>query len=434
LFHLISNTPLDLHSMRLFKKKIHIVLYLCGFCLSVYGQDKNSKPVDLNYFIGQALSSSPLSKDYNNQLLANKIDSMRLKAGYLPLLTASSTGLYAPIINGYGYDEVITNGQSLDALLTVNYALIGNNQKNNQAQAVRLQRDSIHFASKLSELDLRKTITEQYITAYASQQQVEFNRDIYNLLKNEEALLLKLTRANTYTQTEYLTFLVTFKQQQLQYKQAELQFRNDFSVLNYLCGIIDTTTIKLKEPVLTRNVAELPLQSFFIKRFEIDSLKSMNERRSIAYNYKPKASVYVNGGYNSSFNLQPYKNFGTSAGFTVSVPIYDGHQKRLQYSKLDLKVQTSTAYRTFFLKQQQQQVNLLNQQINATEELYQQIRDQLKFTKGLIEVDSRLLHTGDVKITDFIIAVNNYMATQNLFRQTTINRLKLISQLNYWNR
>jgi len=420
--------------MRHFKNKFVIILYLCGFFETVNGQDVNKKALDINYFIGMALSSSPLVKDYHNQLLINKIDSMRLKAGYLPRVTASSTGLYAPILNGYGYDEVITNGQSLDALLTLNYALTGNGIKNNQAEVLHLQRDSIHYASRLSELDLRKTITEQYITAYASQQQVKFHRDIYHLLKTEEAILLQLTRANTYTQTEYLTFLVTFKQQQLQYKQAELQFKNDFSMLNYLCGINDTASLELREPVLNRNVTKLPFQSFFTKRFDIDSLLTLNERKSIALSYKPKVSVYLNGGYNSSFNLQPYKNFGTSAGFTISVPIYDGHQKRMQYSRLDLKARTSTAYRAFFLKQQKQQVDMLNQQIIATEGLHQQISEQLKFTRGLIEVDSKLLHTGDIKVTDFVIAVNNYMATQNLFRQTTINRLKLISQVNYWNR
>ena len=420
--------------MRYFKKQLVIILYLFGFFETVNGQDINEKSLDLNYFIGMALSSNPLVKDYHNQLLANKIDSMRLKAGYLPQVSASSTGLYAPILNGYGYDEVITNGQSLDALLTLNYALTGNRIKNNQAEVIHLQRDSINYASRLSELDLRKTITEQYITAYASQQQVEFNRDIYQLLKNEESILLKLTRANTYTQTEYLTFLVTFKQQQLQYKQAELQFKNDFSMLNYLCGINDTTSLELREPVLNRNLTKLPFQSFFTKRFEIDSLLTLNERKSIALSYKPKVSVYLNGGYNSSFNLQPYKNFGTSAGFTISVPIYDGHQKKMQYNRLYLKARTSTAYRAFFLKQHKQQVDMLNQQITATEGLYQQITAQLKFTRGLIEVDSKLLHTGDIKITDFVIAISNYMATQNLYRQTTINRLKLISQVNYWNR
>lgn len=106
----------------------------------------------------------------------------------------------------------------------------------------------------------------------------------------------------------------------------------------------------------------------------------------------------------------------------------------MQYERLNLQLQTSSAYRTYFSTQQKQQIELLQQQITATDALYQQIKDQIKIISGLIDVDRKLLHTGDVKIADFVIAINNYMVAQNLFRQTNINRLRLINQLNYWNR
>ncbi|WEK17601.1 MAG: TolC family protein [Candidatus Pedobacter colombiensis] len=416
------------------KRRFVIILCLSFFTLRSHAQRSVKESADLNFFINQALASSPLSKDYKNQLLMNKIDSLRLRAGYLPQIAASSTGLYAPIINGYGYDVALSNGQTLDALLSLNYNLISKGSKDNKLQQVLLQRDSIHYASKLSELDLKKAITEQYITAYGSQQQVDFNHDVYDLLVKEEVLLKELTRANTYRQTEYLTFLVTLKQQQLQWKQAELQFKNDYATLNYLSGIHDTTAVRLKEPSIAIYGDGLQEKNFFIKRFQIDSLKTLNEKQAVDFNYKPKTSLYVNGGYNSSFILQPYKNFGTSVGFTVSVPLYDGHQKKMQHDKLNLQLQTGSMYRNYFSTQQKQQIDLLKQQITTTDGLYEQIKDQIKITSGLIDVDRKLLHTGDVKIVDFVIAINNYMVAQNLFRQTNINRLRLINQLNYWNR
>ncbi|PIH02799.1 hypothetical protein CS542_03385 [Pedobacter sp. IW39] len=55
-------------------------------------------------------------------------------------------------------------------------------------------------------------------------QQAAFNQEVYQLLHEEEIVLKKLTRANVYKQVDYLTFLVTF-QQQLQWKQAELQLK-----------------------------------------------------------------------------------------------------------------------------------------------------------------------------------------------------------------
>ncbi|MBB5437402.1 outer membrane protein TolC [Pedobacter sp. AK017] len=411
-----------------------ILLLICFFSLTAAAQSPGKLVRDLNFFIQQALTLNPVSRDFKNQLLMTKIDSLRLRAGYLPQVTASSTGLYAPVINGYGHDEALTNAHTFDALLTANYNLINKGLKTNGQQQLLLQMDSIKYAANRSELDLGKTIAEQYINAYASQQQVMFNLDVCNLLDREEVLLKQLTRSNAYRQTDYLTFLVTLKQQQLQLKQAELQFKNDYAVLNYLTGIKDTSTVMLKEPVFRFEGNTLTNHPFFMQGFAIDSAKNSNERKAVVLNYLPKASVYINGGYNSSFLLQPYKNFGTSAGFTLSVPIYDGRQKKMQLDKLNLQAQTTTAYRDFFINQHRQQIDMLYQQITATEGLYVQIKDQIKFARSLVEVDLKLLRTGDVKIADLVIAINNYMAAQNQFRQTDINRLKLINQLNYWNR
>lgn len=400
--------------------------------LSVSGKGQVASGKDLDFFIQHGVTSSPVLKDYKNQQLSNRIDSMRRRASYLPQATASSTGLYAPVIKGYGYDQVLTNGQSLEALLTVNYALVGKSRKNQELEQLKIHQDSLQYASSWSTLDLKKNITDQYLNAYASQEQMTFNAEVYELLKKEEVILKKLTRANTYKQSEYLTFLVTFQQQDLTYKQAAMQFKNDYALLNYLCGIADTTVSELKAPEI--NPSSRVDYSFFTTKFKLDSLKNENDKKGVSINYKPKASVYVNGGYNSSFLLQPYKNFGTSAGFTLSIPLYDGHQKAMQLHQLDIQQGSVTAYKEFFVRQQEQQINLLQQQIRENEALYPQVSTQIKFAKSLIEVDSQLLRTGDLRIADYIIAINNYLAAKNLLRQTHINGFKLINQLNYWNR
>jgi hypothetical protein len=63
-----------------------------------------------------------------------------------------------------------------------------------------------------------------------------------------------------------------------------------------------------------------------------------------------------------------------------------------------------------------------------------QIDDQIKYSESLIKVDTQLLQTGDVKIADLILAINNYLTVKNLKTQTTISKLQLVNQLNYWNR
>ncbi|WP_406826426.1 TolC family protein [Pedobacter sp. KACC 23697] len=409
----------------------YLVLGLITFCVT--GASAQTASKNLDYYLKQAESVSPLLKDYQNQQRAVGIDSLIIRATAGAQLTASSTGMYAPTVRGYGYDEVLTNGQALEALLNVNYDLLNKKRINNQLQSIKIQSDSIKYASQLSLYDLQRAVIDQYISAYASQEQVGFNLEVVKLLETEEVLLKKLTRSNIYRQSEYLTFLVTLQQQQLVLKQAELQFKNDFATLNYLAGLADTIPVKLADPKLQADF-NITDQVFFNKRFDIDSLKNINQRNAVQFNYHPKLSVYANGGYNSSFALQPYKNFGTSVGFTFSVPIYDGHQKKKQYEKLSLAAKTTSGYRDFFTRQQQQQLQLIRQQINQTDALFPKIEEQIRLSKGLIEVDSKLMHTGDLKVADFVIAINNYMAAQNLLRQTNINRLKLINQLNYWNR
>jgi hypothetical protein len=41
--------------------------------------------------------------------------------------------------------------------------------------------------------------------------------------------------------------------------------------------------------------------------------------------------------------------------------------------------------------------------------------------------------TGDARIADYVIAINNYLNAKNIITQNTINKLQLISQINYWN-
>jgi outer membrane protein TolC len=415
--------------------KIMIQYFRCSIlCLFIlYSSAVSAQQKDLNFFLNKALTGSPLLKDLNNQILMNRIDSMRLRAGYLPQVTASSSGLYAPVIKGYGYDDALSNGQSLDALLTVNYQLIKKGYLNNQIENFRLHADSIRFAAKISEQDLRKAVIEQYISAYASQQQVEFNLEVSDLLSNEEIILQKLTRANVYKQTDYLTFLVTFQQQKLQLRQAQIQFKNDYATLNYLSGIADTTTVRLPEPGISLTTRPELKSSIYLKQFSIDSLRMANQRTLIDFSYRPKASVFANAGYMSSFIMQPYKNFGTSYGFTIAVPIYDGHQKKMQYNRLTLEESSRSSYRDFFVNQLRQQQAILNQQIREKQSLNSQIDEQIKFAKSLIEVDSKLIQTGDVTIADFVIAINNYLNALNISRQTNIELLKLINQANYWN-
>jgi len=388
----------------------------------------------LEYYITQAMANSPLLKEYNNQYLSGLIDSQRLRATYKPQVNATSTNSYAPVLNGYGYDQVITNIGGYSALINVDKAFIGRKNISAQYAAIHLQNDSLLVSKKISEQDLKRTITAQYITAYGDLQQLNFNMEVSRLLSNEDTILRKLAQSNVYKQTDYLTFRVTLQQQQLQLRQLRIQYQTNLANLNYLCGIYDTSAAILSAPDI--NVIALPdlTSSAFFHKYLLDSLKLQNSISILNYSYRPKLNAFVNSGWYSSLLFESYKNFGVGFGLNLTVPIYDGNQRRLQYRKIKLQEDTRVNYRDFFTRQYNQQIAQLMQQLKATEQLITDINDQVKYTETLIQVDAKQMQTGDTRIADYVIAINNYLATKNLLTQNSINRMQIITQINYWNR
>jgi len=83
--------------------------------------------------------------------------------------------------------------------------------------------------------------------------------------------------------------------------------------------------------------------------------------------------------------------------------------------------------------QPQNALQQLQQQLTALESLAEPINKQIKYLETLIDVNGKLLETGDIKITDYVLALNNYITSRNLVVQNMISRYQVMNQLNYWN-
>lgn len=412
--------------MRVFKIISSVVSVSLFLTWNVSAQNKS-----LESFIHSGLENSPLLKDYANQIQSNIFDSMKVRAGLKPQLNASAQAIYSPAAKNFGYDSSITNGGNYSALIGINQPLFRKRFRNGLFENISLQNQSLITSAKITEVDLKKSITSLYITAYADYSQLEFNRSLQKLLKEEQTNLKQLVERGIYLQTDYMTISITITTQEIAIKQTMMQYKNDLYSLNLLCGITDTSVIGLTKPELRpQNNFDIN-NSPLMMQFSIDSLKNINNRTLVDLNYKPKLNAFADAGFNAVNPKNIPNNFGTSIGLNFSVPVYDGRQRKLDYNKISLLENTRSNYRNFYTSQFQLRLKQLNEQVKSADELIADISSQINEQQKLIDLYKAEIEKGLVRFSDFINSINNYTATKNTLRQAEINRQQIINELNY---
>jgi outer membrane protein TolC len=263
--------------------------------------------------------------------------------------------------------------------------------------------------------------------------QSRFDKEMLSLMNSEEKVLKEFTNRGIYKQTDYLSFQIGLQQFEFTQQQTIKQYRANLSALNYLCGIDDTSFVEISIPELPiENIPEFS-GSAFNEQFILDSLMLRNAHEKIDFQYKPKVNLFADGGYNSSLDYLPYKNFGVNAGISVSAPLYDGGQRKLEHEKLTIDEQSRQKYHNFYTSQYKQQINSAKQQLSANNQLSDQLKKQLIYIETLLHTYHTLLETGDVSITEYLLTLGNYMNAKNQLLVNDLERYQIINELNYWN-
>ena len=129
----------------------------------------------------------------------------------------------------------------------------------------------------------------------------------------------------------------------------------------------------------------------FFKRYIVDSLKIQNEKLLIDRNYKPSVNWFSDAGLLNNLPRDISRNFGFSVGLSLTVPIYDGQQRTLNYNKLKLAENTRTNYADYFKQQFNQQLKQLFNELKQTQEIIPQVEQQLSFAESVINQDKYLV-------------------------------------------
>ena len=403
------------------------------FCLSILQLPSFAQVNTLDFFINQGLIHSPVLKDLNNQVSSNAFDSLLIKAGQKPQIGFNGQVYYAPVINGVGYSEVITNISNISSQAYVTQRIF--NRKTIEALYSKsaIQNQSLRVSYKISENDLRKAVTLQYLAACSVSNDLTFNRELLKSSRDEEKILVQLVEKGLYKQVDYSSLLVELKGQELLVNDLIIQYQKEVSALNILCGLPETVyeqlvlpDIKLKYPVSQYN-------SPFFTRFVVDSLRIQNEKLLIDRNYKPSVNWFSDAGIVNNIPREISKNIGFSVGLNLSVPIYDGQQRKLNYEKLKIAENSRTNYSGFFKQQLSQQLQQLYKELKMTEEIIPQVNEQLNLEESVIKQQKSLINMGNISITDYVTTLKNYITIKRSANQYQLKILQIITEINYWN-
>jgi hypothetical protein len=385
----------------------------------------------LDFYIDQGIRNSPLLKDLNNQLSTSFIDSLLIRAAKKPQVEAKSQLLYSPYYHSFGYDEVITDGGNYQAIAAISQNILNRRELENKFQSLEIQKQSISNTARLSVADLRKAITDQYITSYSDYLDLEFNHSFLGLMHSENNLVKQFAESGICNQSDYLSLLAETQGQEVLVYQLKNQYKKDLRLLNQLCGLNDTTIYELQEPKLELVEVIDTVNSPYFRQFVIDSLKIANERNALDIKYKPKISWFADAGFLTSTPENFYRHFGYSIGANLIVPIYDGQQKSLQAKKLSISENTISNYKSKYKKQYDQLLFQLNDELKGTGEVKTQIEKQLITADQLVASLKAQLEAGQVRMTDYINAIKNYRNTNRNINLVNIRIYQIRNEIDY---
>jgi outer membrane protein TolC len=407
------------------KQVAFILVFLAFQSWPAYAQNS------LNGFIDYALKNSPLIVEQKNNLRLASLDSALFRASMKTHIFSQNDEYYYPVVNGYGFDEVITNGQQASLLINFEKQVLFKGQFKANITSIDINRNIAENNLKIAEKDLVRMVTDRYLTSYGDFLQWQYNRDILALLSQEDSVLHVLTQSNIYRQNDYMVFLANIKRQRLEVHKAFLQYKSDLMELRYESGIRDTAMVSLTKPLLDIKGIPDHQNSIFFRQYALDSLYLHNQVELITAQYKPQLKLRADAGYLSSLVPTPYKNFGGGLGLSLFIPIYDGHGQQLKEDKIQVMQENLLQRKSYFKNQYDQQTQEFFDLIENIQNQNTEIASQMIFYNQLLDAEKKLLSAGQLDILQYFAVIQNYIDLKN---QETINTVKvwmLTNEINY---
>lgn len=337
-----------------------------------------------------------------------------------------------PQAKAIGYDIGITNGGLYSALVNVDVPIF---TKKTTQNALFWQDQQINrIKINLQNLDymLARQITNLFYNALGAQLTYFTQKESVTLLNQEVKIMEQLTRKGLYRLVDYELLKTTLSSDSIKLQSLATTYSLQLLQLKSFCGISHATpdTLQMEKMVLSQPQVK---GSSFLLPYTNDSLTAVAQNRLFNNNYLPQVMLYTNAGLNAVALNAIGRKLGFSTGIRLSYTLFDGKQKQLskaqslmQINQADklrkIKSKTIYAQRTALLKAIQEAHNNLLKQNKLKQEY-----------KNLISLYKAEVQKGQVPISGFLIALQNYNHLKLSYGLEVVKINKLIGEYNYWN-
>ena len=425
------------------RKSFFVLLLLYGIsCLRAQAQE-----VSLDYFLKAARQTNDTL--YNSQSL-QQIGQLQqqiiIAQNKLPQIDVNANVVIAPYFNNngkvvaittnpsasaYGYDAGITNGGLYAAQIKVTQQLFNQAIVNNLLFQQKIKNQALSLTYEEVYHNLKNNITRLYLTAYGYQLQESLNEGLIADLETRLKVIAVLVKHGILLQSDYLLVQVSIDQAKIFLEQIHTSLMESLRQLYELSVAPLPNEVKLVFP----NLNSMPKRDYFFfqKRFINDSLQIESNRNVFNNKYRPQVSIFVDGGLNAVEIPHIYHRIGASTGLLFTLPIYDGHQKRINAQKIRLYQDNllNTLKNKWVVKQNN--LNSLLDQITSQNKNLGLMEQQLKNQEILRNLYKDKLAQGQVSVIDYLNVIQNYKTAENTRIQMQINLWLLQNQYEYIN-
>lgn len=419
---------------------IFVTVLLFGIC-------SQAQTTPLSRFLERSIATNPQLKNSKSLEKIGEIQNKVIRAQQQAFnVNATSEVLFAPYFNNngkaidvttnpsqdaYGYDAGITNGGLYAAQLNVTKNLFNQAATDNLLFQNKLKGKSYALKRQVIERTIKRNITRTYIVTYQYQLKEELIQKLIADLEKRLKVVGILVKHGILMQTDYALVKLNLKKEKINLKQAQNNFASSYAQLSNLSGMHYKAPTKIDAPTL--NLSPKKNTFLYQKQYKNDSLKVKAANAVFDNKYKPHVSAYANAGLNALDLQRVQHSLGFSVGLRLTIPIYDGHQKKYNQQKNKFRFDTLSVVRDNTALTLKNTLKSLEEQISTIQQSLQLIEDQIEIQKDVLEIYKEKFSKGEVSVVGYLNVLRDYENNRFAKLQMLTNLSLLKNQYNYTN-